>query len=115
NGAHELASEPLALELVGERRVEPDEEAPLLRAREAFGRRRLDQERLGRKLDALPADLRVVCLAARGRRRDRRRVSRRKILADRRYQLAVTLTEERQIRLDPVAHELRVAREQLER
>src|SRR5690606_15114272 len=45
HGAHELAREALALELAVQRRIEPDEEAALLRARETLGGRRLDQER----------------------------------------------------------------------
>src|SRR5690606_23401227 len=70
NGAHELAREAFALELIVQRRIETDEVTALLRARETFGGRRLDQERLGRELDAVSADLGVLCLSARGGGRD---------------------------------------------
>ena len=44
HGAHELAREPFATQIVVERRVEPDEVAALFRAGETLGRRALDEE-----------------------------------------------------------------------
>src|SRR5690606_18106164 len=72
--ADELAGEAFAPQLIVQRGVEPDEIPALLRAREALGGRRLDQQRLRRKLDALSADLRVLRLASRRRRGHRGRI-----------------------------------------
>src|SRR5690606_18515076 len=105
--------ETFSLQLVVQRRIEPNEIAALLCASEALGGRGLDQQRLRRKLDPLSADLGMLRLTSRCGGGHRSRVRRGEVISNRRDQLAVALAEQRQVRLDSVRHELGVAREDL--
>src|SRR5690606_18057701 len=102
HGTHELARDAFALELGRERGIEADEVAALLRARPAFGRSALDEQIVRVDLDLLPRDDEALRLAARDGARDRGTVGVRQELANRRDQLAVTLADDGQVRLDAV-------------
>src|SRR6185369_11957310 len=84
HGAHELAREAFAPELVVERRVEADEIAALLRAGETLGRSALDEQIGGLDLELLAVDRERLRLAARHGGRDRGAVGAREVLANRR-------------------------------
>ena len=116
HGANELARDALAAQRVVERRVEPDEiTRPPRRKRNPSAAELSTSRSAGSIASDWPSIDERLRLAARDGGGDRGAVGLRQVLADRRNQLAVALADDREVRLDAIGHERRVARDELER
>ncbi len=115
DGADQLPGKTLALQRLGQRRVQAHEEAALLRAGIAFGRGRLDEHVVRLEGDGLAAGFHVEGPAGRDGRRDGAAVRRGERGSDGRNALAESLPDAGQIRLDAVGQQLGVGREHLHR
>ncbi len=115
HGAHELAREPLAAQRVVERRVEPDEIAALLGAGETLRPTALSTSKSAGSIASAWPSTTNVCASPRATAAAIAAPSAvARYCANRRNQLAVALADDGQVRLDAIADERRVARDQLE-